>query len=257
MDENTRKLSEVIKAMNDAVAGDMTADDVEKIADGLADIIAGLKEELGDDCLTNVCPYGCDVSMHEIDDDLPIVINLFGAPGVGKSTAAAYLYHLLSSRGISTELVTEFAKDLIWDGCEHTLAFGLEQPYVFGNQLHKIERCVGSVDVIITDSPLPMTIAYDNSGSRAFKELVAECFSDYLNINCFLSFDSDNGNEIDYSSTGRIQTLAESVAMEEKIRQVLDDLDIAYVEFKRNNNRDYLIGREVLSILAVQGIEGA
>ena len=111
MDENTRKLSEVIKAMNNAVAGDMTADDVEKIADGLADIIAGLKEELGDDCLTDVCPCGCDVSMHEIDDDLPIVINLFGAPGVGKSTAAAYLYHLLSSRGISTELVTEFAKD--------------------------------------------------------------------------------------------------------------------------------------------------
>ena len=253
MDENTRKLSEVIKAMNNAVAGDMTADDVEKIADGLADIIAGLKEELGDDC----CPCGCDVSMHEIDDDLPIVINLFGAPGVGKSTAAAYLYHLLSSKGISTELVTEFAKDLIWDGCEHTLAFGLEQPYVFGNQLHRIERCVGSVDVIITDSPLPMTIAYDNSGSQAFKELVCECFDDYNNINCFLSFDSDNGRDVDYNSAGRLQTLAESVAIEEKMKQILDELDIAYVEFKRNNNRDYLIGREVLSMLAVEGIEGA
>lgn len=247
MDKNNEKMSEVIKAISNVISDKCTADDIDKMSDELAELLAGL----------TVCSYDFDTNMNENDDGLPIVINLFGAPGVGKSTAAAYLYHLLSSKGISTELVTEFAKDLIWDGCEHTLTFGLEQPYVFGNQLHRIERCVGSVDVIITDSPLPMTIAYDNSGSRAFKELVAECFNDYHNINCLLSFDSDSRDEIDYSSTGRIQTLTESVAMEEKIRQVLDDLDIAYVEFKRNNNRDYLIGREVLSILAVIGVEGA
>ena len=41
-----------------------------------------------------------------------IVINLFGAPGAGKSTGAAYIFALLKMAGIEAELVTEFAKDI-------------------------------------------------------------------------------------------------------------------------------------------------
>ena len=43
------------------------------------------------------------------------VINLFGNPGSGKSTVAAYLFSELKSRGLEVELVTETAKDLVWD----------------------------------------------------------------------------------------------------------------------------------------------
>lgn len=39
------------------------------------------------------------------------VINLFGQPGAGKSTGAAYIFSQLKLRGINAELVTEFAKD--------------------------------------------------------------------------------------------------------------------------------------------------
>lgn len=40
-----------------------------------------------------------------------ILINLFGAPGTGKSTGAAYIFSQLKMKGINAELVTEFAKD--------------------------------------------------------------------------------------------------------------------------------------------------
>lgn len=41
----------------------------------------------------------------------PLVINLFGAPGAGKSTGAAIVFAELKKRGVNAELVTEFTKD--------------------------------------------------------------------------------------------------------------------------------------------------
>ena len=45
-----------------------------------------------------------------------ILVNLFGAPGAGKSTGAAYIFSQLKMNGINAELVTEFAKDKVWEG---------------------------------------------------------------------------------------------------------------------------------------------
>ena len=44
-----------------------------------------------------------------------LVVNLFGAPGAGKSTGAAYIFSKLKMSGINVELVTEFAKDKVWE----------------------------------------------------------------------------------------------------------------------------------------------
>ena len=41
--------------------------------------------------------------------------SLFGAPGAGKSTGAAYIFSQLKMAGINAELVTEFAKDKVWE----------------------------------------------------------------------------------------------------------------------------------------------
>lgn len=40
-----------------------------------------------------------------------LVVNLFGGPGSGKSTGAAYVFARLKMLGYNAELVTEFAKD--------------------------------------------------------------------------------------------------------------------------------------------------
>ena len=63
-----------------------------------------------------------------------IVINLFGAPGAGKSTGAAYIFALLKIAGIEAELVTEFAKDKVWEG--NTAVFET-QAYSFGKQSYR------------------------------------------------------------------------------------------------------------------------
>ena len=43
------------------------------------------------------------------------VVNLFAGPGSGKSTTASGLFHLLKLDNKKTELVTEYAKDAIYE----------------------------------------------------------------------------------------------------------------------------------------------
>ena len=45
----------------------------------------------------------------------PLVVNLAGAPGAGKSTGAAYIFTRLKQLGVNCELVGEFAKDKTWE----------------------------------------------------------------------------------------------------------------------------------------------
>ena len=40
-----------------------------------------------------------------------LIINLFGAPGAGKSTGAAYVFSQLKAAGVNAELVTRYGKE--------------------------------------------------------------------------------------------------------------------------------------------------
>jgi adenylate kinase family enzyme len=153
----------------------------------------------------------------------PIVVNLAGAPGAGKSTGAAKIFSELKMLGINCELVGEFAKDITW---EHNTTALSCQEYVFGKQSYRLARCRNDVDVIITDSPLPLTIIYtkDESLRKPLTDLVMAVFNTYDNINFFI-----NRNK-PYNPKGRNQTMEESDAISLQIKELYKRLDIAYTE---------------------------
>lgn len=66
------------------------------------------------------------------NNSLPIIVNLYGAPGSGKSTGAAYIFASLKMMGVNAELVTEYAKDKVW---EETREVFNNQAYIFGKPL--------------------------------------------------------------------------------------------------------------------------
>lgn len=115
------------------------------------------------------------------------IINLFGASGSGKSSGAAYIFSMLKLAGINCELVTEFAKDKVWDN--NMEAFKSEnQVYMFGNQFYRVSRLLDKVDYIITDSPILLSNVYNKSDmlSRHFMDAVRDCHNSLENINYYI-----------------------------------------------------------------------
>ena len=86
-----------------------------------------------------------------------LIVNLYGGPGTGKSSGAAYIFSKLKMAGIDAEYVTEFAKDKVW---ENNIEAFKCQFYITGKQSFRISRCFGKVDVIITDSPIVLGKIY-------------------------------------------------------------------------------------------------
>lgn len=142
------------------------------------------------------------------------IINLFAGPGSGKSTMAASLFAELKKLGVNAELVTEYAKDCVWEGRLYTLT---NQIYIFGKQLHRLFRVVDKVDVVVTDSPILFSIIYAPNYSANFSNLVKEVFANFKNINLFVRRSSK------YNPIGRTQTEEEAVALDSKIEDLLKE----------------------------------
>lgn len=150
-----------------------------------------------------------------------IVVNLFGVPGAGKSTGAAYIFSNLKMRGINAELVTEFAKDMVWEN--NTEVFK-NQAYIFGTQSFRISRCQDKVDVIVTDCPLFLTAFYNKSAilGKQFNDVVFNVFNSYNNVNFFID------RVKDYNPIGRLQTEKEAQALREPMLKMLKDYNVDF-----------------------------
>lgn len=150
---------------------------------------------------------------------MAIVVNLFAGPGVGKSTTAARVFAELKLRGVNCEMALEFAKDKVWEESFRTMD---DQIYIFGKQFHRIWRLKDKVDVIICDSPLPISIVYDKENSLSFHTLIMEQFEKFQNINFLL----ERGGE--YQTEGRVQTEEEAKEVDKVVKGVLDKYKIKY-----------------------------
>lgn len=160
-----------------------------------------------------------------------VAVNLFGGPGAGKSTTAARLFAELKEEGINCELITEYAKDKVWEESYHVLD---NQIYMFGKQSHRQFRVKNKVDVLITDSPLPMMLHYGRDFSMCFKDLVMEVFHEYDNLNYII----ERGNAFQYNPVGRNQDEVEAQLIHDEIRNLLVSRSISYKTIHREDDKD-------------------
>ena len=184
--------------------------------------------------------------LQEIRSKKPLVINLFGAPGAGKSTGAAIVFAELKKRGVNAELVTEFAKDKTWEG--NATALGCQE-YVFGKQSYRLARCRADVDVIVTDSPLPLSLLYVTDpallGDGAFQKVVMNVFNSYNNLNYYV-------NRVKpYNPKGRNQTEAESNALAAPLKSLLELNGIVHKEINGDDAGYAAVVKEVAEWLGL------
>lgn len=158
----------------------------------------------------------------------PLVLNLYSAPGAGKSTGAAYIFSKLKLKGYNVELVTEFAKDKVYEGSKAVFE---NQAYIFGKQFFRMSR-VKDVDVIITDCPLMLSAFYAEKNNfnyaEELKALVKKVSSEQRALNVFVQRDKP------YNPNGRFQSEEESDELCSEITDFLDANNVRYTTCKGN-----------------------
>lgn len=159
------------------------------------------------------------------------IINLYGGPGTGKSTSAAYLYYLLKSQGKNVELVREYVKDWAWEG---RIISAYDQFYMMGKQIRRESMLYGKVDYIVTDSPVLLSVYYTQTfhpgpiarGTReaalAFYEHGAN--QDHKHVHVMLNRSKE------YNPAGRYQSEEESRQIDKGIVRLLNDEGFDYVK---------------------------
>lgn len=152
-----------------------------------------------------------------------LVINLWGAPGSGKSTTAAGLFFLMKINKMKVEYVTEFAKEMVWERNE--TIFG-DQNLIFAEQNRRLRRLENhQVDFAITDSPLPLPAFYQSPNYlNTFTSLVMEQFNRYNNLNYLLRRTGS------FETIGRRHDESASVRIADELQRFLTTHGIEYLE---------------------------
>lgn len=173
-----------------------------------------------------------------------LVVNCFAGPGTGKSTICAQIFSELKWAGVNCEMALEFAKDKVWEGSEHVLE---NQPYIFGKQLHRMYRLNGKVDVIITDSPLLLSIMYDASNNVNFENFVVDKFEEFNNINYFIK------RHKNYKQEGRLQSFEKAKSLDTYIYNIMVKHNLSFKEVDGNRELAKIIADEIIDKLKDNG----
>lgn len=153
-----------------------------------------------------------------------LLVNFFGGPGIGKTTAAAEIFVELKKMHVEVELVSEFAKDLV---IEHRAEALKHQWYVTGTQAYRIDCAYQHMQVVLTDSPILLGPIYDIESSAALLALSLEYHHKYNNLNIVIS----RSTEYEHTMAGRVHSLTESVSLDNRIVRFIEEQDIPYIMF--------------------------
>ena len=171
--------------------------------------------------------------MNCIPERFTTIINIFGGPGVGKSTAAAALYVAMKKRGISCEYVPEFAKELSRKGDYSTLD---NQFYVSAVQYNRILDLIGKVYYIITDAPVLQGHVYDRQKLNGFYHVLNDIQYQYHTLNILLQRDQEQ----EYDNEGRHHTESEAREIDIRIEALLQEAGVPFARISANDT-DVLI----------------
>lgn len=161
----------------------------------------------------------------------PIVINGYGGPGAGKSTACLEITAALKKEGYNAEYVQEYAKELVYEKDMEMLDGSPEHQYeILKEQTRRMDRLYDQVDFIVTDSPVMLNTIYNKQLTPEYESLVNELQGEYINYYFFMERDASN-----FEKEGRIHNLTESIEKDNEIKDMLQKNEIKYKTYNHEN----------------------
>ncbi len=187
---------------------------------------AELEKEAMEKQEQNQIPVEEEQNMEHEEAKKSLVINAFGGPGAGKTTACHDIVSELKKRGYTAEYVPEYAKELVYEKNWVILDGSLEnQRQILAEQSHRLERLQGQVDFIVTDAPLLLNSIYCSKEelTPAHSAYVKALYEKNENFNIFINRDKEH-----FEAEGRLHNLEESMEKDNEIRSLLKENEIFY-----------------------------
>lgn len=174
-------------------------------------------------------------------DKHTVIVNMWGGPGVGKTTAAWEICEKLKKEGYVVEYVPEYAKELTWDKNSEALTeiergraakllngTPASQLTVLREQEKRIDRCVGQCDFVVTDSPILLGALYMNDRPdnpdlhRLYEKVLNYMVEDHRRYDTFNMRVEREGGESSYEVEGRNQTYQEALDKDQQLSELLN-----------------------------------
>lgn len=164
------------------------------------------------------------------------IINLYGGPGIGKSTLAAKVFAAMKDAGCNVELVSEYVKQWAW---EERIPVDYDQFYFFGHQTKREHRLFGKVDFIVTDSPVMLVSYYAQIFGTPHQGVLFR--SMYLT---YLDMCSNKGHKHEhyllkrchpYQNEGRFHSEEEAYKIDEQLERFMKEHGLQYKQLDAND----------------------
>jgi nicotinamide riboside kinase len=156
------------------------------------------------------------------------IINFVGGAGIGKSTMAALTFAELKSMHFKTEYVQEYAKMLVYKREFETL----DNQYLVSSEQYKMLKAVdGQVEYICSDSPLIIGLFYNRDydtnvcNVEKTEAMILSKIKEFDNIYIYL----ERNNEYPFEKEGRVHDEEQSIAIDTKLKKLLDEFNIKYL----------------------------
>lgn len=173
------------------------------------------------------------------------VINLYGAPGMGKSATRSGVFWLMKVKGMSVEEVSEYAKYLVLSN--RTWQLTHDQLYIVAKQHHKMLIVAGQYDFAVTDSPLMLGSYYASPAPmtpESFHPMCKEYANGFENINFFLTRDLKH-QDAHFERAGRVHDREDAVRIEEEQKEFLIKHNIKWTNIALDHKTPWTILEEL------------
>lgn len=172
----------------------------------------------------------------------PLLINLYGGPGAGKTTTALALAGNLKMRGYEAEYVPEYARELALEG----KLTGCPQFDILMEQTKRLIRAIGTgIEVVITDSPIllqSLYAAYEADRVRAV--VLHTALATVFDMRDFII---TNDRE-SHSMVGRVTPKVIAMQKDAECLTALQDVGACYEVTKKEAALDYILSRCIAAL---------
>ena len=171
-----------------------------------------------------------------------LYLEFVGRPSSGKSTTAHGVFSELKKRGVKTEFVGEYAKELVYRKDFNKLG---DQFMVSSEQNFRENLLSGVVDIVVTDTSLLLGNVY-NVGYECgvIRDMIQEMRKDKKYLTIFVN--NKNG---DFSEYGRTQSKEQALTLNEVIKESVKGCGGTLFEVDKDGGVD-----SVMEILSCNGV---